>query len=267
MRSPLPALPLFELIGWNNPSEIAGFASHKDAFSRRAVAVAYRYLDLDNMMQPLLELLTDPDEKVALEALETVKVIANEHSLGLLKRIFPEAQDPEFRSAIIDAFANIGSSEVVPVILGSTKEANWKVRLSAARALYKLSGSESLRHLEHLLNDSDGAVKACVNSVFYRETAKKEYFEALVDLLRDLSTRARKVAADELLDMESDENLKIVVDSFADQETDLQKYILRRLENNKSKILYQCFLTLFKNSGEKIRPYIVEAVRRAGLVC
>jgi HEAT repeat protein len=218
------------------------------------------------MIKPLLELLTDPDEKVALEALETLRVIGNEHALGLLKRIFPEAQAPEFRSAIIDVFASIGSSEVVPVILGSCKEASWKVRLSAAKALYKLSGKDALRHLEHLLKDSDGAVRACVNSIFFRESGKTEYLNNLSELLHDLSVRARRIAADELLSIDSDENLKIVIDGFADQEPDLQKFILRKLETSKSKILYQCFLTLFKISGERIRPAIVESVRRAGLV-
>lgn len=266
LRSPLPALPLYELVGWNKPDEIASFASHKEAFSRRAVAIAYRYLELDEMIQPLLELLTDSDEKVALEALETVKVIGSEPALGLLKRIFPEAQEPEFRSAILDAFASMGKSEVVPVILGSTKEANWKVRLSAARALYVLSKKDSLRHLEHLLGDPDGAVRAVVNGIFYRESGKKEYLTALAELLHDLSGRARRTAADELLGMDSDENLKLVLDGFAEQETDLQKHILRKLENSRSKILYQCFLTIFKSSGEKTRPFVVEAVRRAGLV-
>jgi HEAT repeat protein len=139
---------LYELVGWNKPDEIAAFANHKETNARRAVAVAYRYLNLDDKLQPLIELLSDPEEKVAIEALETVKVIGSEHSLGLLKRIFPETQDAVFRSAIIDAFASIGRSEVVPVILGSTKEASWKVRLAASRALYKLAGNESLRHLE-----------------------------------------------------------------------------------------------------------------------
>ena len=200
------------------------------------------------------------------EALETVKVIGSEHSLGLLKRIFPETQDPVFRSAIIDAFASIGRNEVVPVILGSSKEASWKVRLSAARALHKLAGNDALKHLEHLLDDPDGAVKACVNGVFYLATGKKEYLDVLTGLITDLSKRTRKAAADELLDVESDVTLRTVIASFSEQEFELQKHILRRLEFSRSKILYQCFLAIFKNSGEKIRPFIVEAVRRAGLV-
>ncbi len=266
MRTPIPPLPFFELVGWNKPDEIAAFASHKDAEARRAVAVAYRYLNLDDKLQPLIELLSDSDEKVALEALETVKVIGNEHSLGLLKRMFPEAQDPVFRSAIIDAFASIGRNEVVPVILGSTKEASWKVRLAASRALFKLSGGDSLRHLEHLQDDADGAVKACVNGIFYRATGQREYLESLSQLVGDLSKRTRKAAVDELLAIESDAALKAVIGSFSEQEFELQKYILRKMEKSKSKILYQCFLSIFKISGEKIRPAIVEAIRRSGLV-
>jgi HEAT repeat protein len=155
---------------------------------------------------------------------------------------------------------------MVPVVLGSTKEANWKVRLSAARALYKLAGKDSLRHLERLLNDADGSVKAAVNGLFFRETAQKQYVENLTELLGDLSKRTRRVAAEELLAIETDSTLKTVVNVFAEQDGELQKFILRKLENSRSKILYQCFLTMFKNSGEKIRPSVVEAVRRAGLV-
>lgn len=266
LRSPLPPIPTYELVGWNKPEEIASYASHNDAAARRAVAVAYRYLELDSKLQPLVELIGDADEKVALEALETVKVIGSEQSLGLLKRIFPETQDPVFRSAIIDAFASIGRNEVVPVILGSTKEASWKVRLAAAQALYKLAGNDALKHLEHLLEDPDGAVKACVNGAFFRATGKKEYLEVLAGLITDLSKRTRKAAADELLAIESEAALKMVIASFSEQEFELQKHILRRLEFSRSKILYQCFLSIFKTSGEKIRPFIAEAVRRAGLV-
>lgn len=266
LRPPIPPLPLFELVGWNKPDEIAAFASHKEGYARRAVAVAYRYLDLDDKLQPLIELLSDTEEKVAIEALETVKAIGSEHSLGLLKRMFPETQDSVFRAAIIDAFASIGRSEVIPVILGSTKEASWKVRFAASKALYKLSGAEALRHLEHLLTDADGGVKACVNGIFFKATGQQEYLETLGELVTDLSRRTRKAAVDELLAIDADAALKLVVNSFSEQEFELQKHILRKMESGKSKILYQCFLTLFKNSGERIRPGIVEAIRRAGLV-
>ncbi len=266
LRSPLPAVPIYELVGWNKPDEIASFAAHPEAASRRAVAVAYRYLALDDHAQPLLELLSDSDEKVALEALGTIKEIGSDSCLGLLKKIFPEAQEPIFRSAIIDAFASIGRSEVVPVILGSTKEGSWKVRYSAAKALYKLSGKESLRHLEDLLEDGDGAVKAAVNSIFYRETGKSTYLENMRDLMDDLSIRARKSTADELLSLDNEKTIQIIVDSFADQEFELQRYILGKLEFSKSKLLYQCFLTIFKITDERIRPYIIEAVRRSELV-
>lgn len=266
LRSSLPSLPIFELVGWNKPEEVASFASHQEPHARRAVAIAYRYLELDAKMRPLHELLSDPDEVVALAALETVRVIGNESSLGLLKRILPETADPGFRSAILDAFAAIGKSEVVPVILGSTKEDNWRVRLSAARALYKLSGKDSLRHLEHLLEDPDGAVRAGVNAIFLRETGKDQYLTVLDAMLSDLSQRARKVTADELLKINSEKALKILTSNFSEQETGLQKQILRGLEISKSPILYQCFLKIFKASSEIIRPSIIESIRRAGLV-
>lgn len=266
LRASMPRVKLFELVGWNKPEEIASFVRHEDKQARRSVAIAYRYMDLDDRLQSLMELISDTEEEVALAALETLKEIGSEQSLGLLKRIFPETPDPEFRSAIIDVFATIGNKTVVPLILASTKEANWKVRLSAAKALYKLSQKDSLKHLEHLLGDSDGGVRAAVNSIFYTLTKKTEYYDNLVGLLVDLSQRARKIAVEELLSFESEVAIKAVVASFGEQETEIQKQILRKLEFTQSKILYQSYLKLFRQSGEPIRKLIVNSVRRAGLV-
>ncbi|MBR4330634.1 MAG: hypothetical protein IKP71_12380, partial [Candidatus Riflebacteria bacterium] len=38
VRATLPAIPLFELVGWNKPDEIAQYIKHEDASARRAVA-------------------------------------------------------------------------------------------------------------------------------------------------------------------------------------------------------------------------------------
>lgn len=266
LRPSMPAMQMFELVGWNSPDEIASYANHERPESRRSVAVAFRYLEfLDDKLPVLLSLISDKDENVRFEALETVKVIANERMLGVLKNIFPESKNPEFRALILDAFGEIGSKEVMPVVLGSTKESNWRVRLSASKALYKLCGNEALKNLEPLLQDQDGSVKVTVNHIFYKETNKSEYLNVLIEMVSGLSKRTRRNAIDALLDIGNDVSIKEVINSFSEQETDIQRHILRRLESSKSSILYQCFLSLFKSSGERIRSDIVEAVKRAGI--
>ena len=266
LRSPLPPVPLFELVGWNKPSEIAEFASSDKASARKAVAVAYRYLELDTNIQPIIELLSDSDESVAFEALETVKTIGSKQVFSFLKKIFLEAQDPLFKSKMVDAFASIGNSEIVPVILGSTKEKSWKVRLSAVKALYKLSGSDAVRHIEPLTSDSDPAVRACANGIMAKETGKSSYLKVVQELLSDLSVRGRKVAFDELLEMDNDVALEMISDSFCEQDTELQKYVLRKLEYSKCKSLYKCFLTIFKKSDAVNKVYVVESIQRAEMV-
>ena len=265
VRATLPAIPLFELVGWNKPDEIAQYTKHEDASARRAVAVAYRYFELEDM-HPLIELLGDKDPSVVFEAISTISFIGSEKTNGVLKLRLPEATDPEIKSKIIEAFGNAGKPSVLPVVLASTKEKSWKVRLAATKALYQLGGEEALVHLEGMLNDPDTIVRVVANSIFYKETNKQEYLSFLIAALGDASKRARATAVDCLMAIGTDRALKEITNSFANQDTDLQKHILTKMVGSKSKILYQCFLTMFKNSSEALRPHIVEAVRRAGIV-
>ena len=88
----------------------------------------------------------------------------------------------------------------------------------------------------------------------------------MISSLNDASKRARATAVDCLMKIGTDKALKEITNSFPNQEADLQKHILTKMVDSRSKILYQCFLTMFKNSNEALRPHIVEAVRRAGIV-
>lgn len=265
VRSNLPAIPLYELVGWNKPSEIASYVKNEDPAVRRAVAVAYRYFDLEDL-HPLVELLRDKDRGVVNSAIYTISYIGNDKMNGALKVILPEAIEPDIKSKIIEAFGNAGNPSILPVVLASTKESNWKVRLAATKALYQLGGGKALQHLEPMLSDPDGIVRVVANSIFYKETNKPEYFAELIEGLHDASRRARATSIECLLAIDSEAALKEVTNVFPNQELDLQKHILTKMLNSKSKILYQCFLTMFKNSNEILRPYIIEAVRQAGIV-
>ncbi len=265
VRATLPAIPLFELVGWNKPDEIAQYIKHEDVSARRAVAVAYKYFELEDL-HPLIELLTDKDSTVVFEAIRTISYIGSEKTNGVLKLRLPEANDPEIKSKIIEAFGNAGNPSVLPVVLASTKENSWKVRLAATKSLYQLGGGEALNHLQVMLNDPDSSVRVVANSIFFKETNNTSYFNILVEALSDASKRARATAVDCLMAIGTDRALKEITNAFGNQEIDLQKHILTKMVNSKSKILYQCFLTIFKNSSEALRPHVVEAVRRAGIV-
>lgn len=265
LRPSLPPIPFFEVMGWNKKEEMFAFASHKEAYARRAVAVAFRYLEFDDL-GPLLGLLSDPDEKVVLETLSTIAEIGDARAMGMLKKLLPESRDPMIRSGILKAFGGIGSAEVIPLIKASMKDAQWQVRYQAVLAMAGLAGTECLKHIEELAGDDDGAVRAAVHQVKYLETQNRAELEALNELLTDLSGRARKAAAEALIKIGTREALAMVAKTFHDQEAALCRHILRLLMECRSQSLYQTFLTLFQHSGEKLRPEIVAAVRRARLV-
>jgi hypothetical protein len=266
LRANMAPAKMFELVGWTTPDEMVSYANHPEPSARRALAVAFRYLEfLDDKMSVLLTLASDPEEAVRYEALETIKVIANDRTLGMLKYIFPEAKNPEFRAIILDAFGEIGNPEVMPIVLGSTKESNWRVRRSAACTLHRLGGKDSLKNLEALLDDVDDSVRVAVHHIYYKETQNPTYLNSIISLLTNLSKRTRFNAVKALLDLGHDNAIKAIINSFSEQDVEIQRYILRRLEESKSKILYQCLLSLFKTSSEDIRTEIVEVIKRAGI--
>lgn len=264
LRPPLPAVAFFEVIGWNKKEDIFAFANHKESFARRAVAVAYRYLDFDDMA-PLLGLLADDDEKVTLEALATISEIGDERALGILKKILPDAKNPGLRSAIIEAFGKVGNQEIVPVLLASTKDTNWQVRFHAMRSLYKIAGNEAIKHIEHMTEDNNGAVRAAIHHILYNQYRTDNHLNALKELLMDLSLRARKAAAEALVEIATQTSLSLVAQSFTAQENDLRRHILRLFIRAKSSNLYQNFLNVFHDVDEKDRGEVIAAVRRARL--
>jgi len=265
LRSPMPAIPFYEVVGWNKREEVFAFASHQDPYPRRAVAVAYRYCDFEDLT-PLMGLLSDPDEKVALEALATVSEIGADRALGILKKILPEAKNPILRSGIIESLGRAANDEMLPVLLAATKDVNWQVRFQAVKSLYRIARNESIRHIEHMVNDDDGAVRAAIHKILYEQYKLDKHLNALRDLLIDLSVRARKAAIEALVEIGSHSALFLVAQSYTVQEPDVKKLILRLLMKTRSNVLYQTFLNLFQNADECDRADIVWALRRSNLI-
>ncbi|MFZ2957327.1 MAG: HEAT repeat domain-containing protein [Candidatus Ozemobacteraceae bacterium] len=265
LRDSLPPIAFFEVMGWNKKEEIFAFASHQETYARRSVAVAYRYLDFEEL-GPLLQLLSDDDEKVVMEALATVAAIGDDRALGILKRILPEAQKPAIRAAIIEAMGRIGKEDIVPVLLASSKDVNWQVRFQAVRGLYRVAGKDAIRHLEELRGDEDGAVRAAVRRIFYAYSQSEKDLSGLGELLTDLSTRARKAAMEALIDIGTPVALKMLAGCFREQDGEGRRYLLRLLMNASDGSLYQCFLSIFHEADERERSEIVSAMRRAKLV-
>ncbi len=265
LREPLPPVPIYELVGWNKKEEIFAFTSHQEVYARRAVAVAFRYLDFDDI-SPLLNLLADPDERVTLETLDTIAEIGDDRVLGILKKILPEAKNSHIRSVIIHALGSIGREEILPVLLASTKDVNWQVRFQAVQALFSVCKKDADKHLQDLVRDEDGAVRAVVHKILYLNHPDPEHLQILGELMFDLSLRARKAAIEALIEIGEEPALLAVVNAFPEQENDLKRLILRLLMNSRSKNLYRIFLDLFEKSDERSRGDIVAAVRRANLM-
>ncbi|MBF0545849.1 MAG: HEAT repeat domain-containing protein [Candidatus Riflebacteria bacterium] len=264
LRHVLPAIAFFEVMGLNKKEELFAFASHAESRVRRAVAVAYRYLEIEEN-GPLFGLLSDPDEKVVIEALSTVSEIGDDRALGILKKILPEAQKTVVKSAIIEAMGKIAKEDILPILLASTKDTNWLVRFNASRSLYRVAKGEALKHLEHLLKDENGAIRAMINGIFFLQNGSDKHLLNLRDLLTDLSVRARRAAIDALTEIGNPQAIFMISESWSQQDPETQSFLLKKLMNLNSPILYQAFLNMFKNADEKGRAEIAVVMKKSGI--
>ncbi len=266
LRPSLPAVAFHELLGLNKIEDIVAFATHEDSARRRMVAVVFRYMKFDDLA-PLFGLANDSVEEVALAALETVYELADPRSMGVLKKALHEAASPRLRGAIIRALGALGQQEILPVLLGSTRDSHWQVRYHAVEALDAVMGAESPKQLQQLLTDEDGAVRSSIHRILLQRTGDETHLTALDRLTTDLSVRARRHALKALLKIGSPAALQAACRGIiAQDEAEVRAEFIEQLAEVRAKGLYTAFLTLFANLPESDRPRLVAALLRSAVV-
>lgn len=257
----LPAMKFYEIIGWNKKEEIYSYINHQNASVRKAVATAFKYLEFEELM-PLHHLASDNDESVALEAIKTLAEIKDDRSLAVLKKLVTETKNPFIRSEVINALGNLQKSDLMPIFLGYIKDIHWRVRRNSIYAIYNTLGEDSIKHIEQLLSDENGAVRAAALEVFYKVTKNSVYLKELKNLLNDLSVRARKSAILALCSINTNESLAIIVSTFPELDNDLQRFTIAQIQNLNlpQDKKWQYLLSFYKASNEKTRAEIVNLV-------
>ncbi|HNV72806.1 MAG TPA: HEAT repeat domain-containing protein, partial [Candidatus Ozemobacteraceae bacterium] len=246
LRPILPQLSFFEVVGLNKREEIFAFASHKEAVFRQAVAISYRYLEMSDVT-PLLSLVADSDERVALEALKTVSFLGDQRAQGILKKYLSETKNAGLRAAVIEALSATGKEDIVPLLLAASKDVHWQVRFKAAQGLYTILRQDSIKHLAPLRQDDDGAVRSAIHEIYFKETGERSEVQALGNLLTDLSVRARKAAMEALARIGNDDAMQLLAQSFRQQDHDLRKAMVRVVAGSRSPQSHACLLKMFAN--------------------
>ncbi len=262
LRPILPQLSFFEVVGLNKREEIFAFASHKEAAFRQAVAISYRYLEMSDVT-PLLSLVTDSDERVAMEALKTVAFLGDQRAQGILKKYLSETKNANLRSAVIEALSATGKEDIVPLLLAATKDVHWQVRFKAAQGLYSILHQDGIKHLAPLRQDDDGAVRSAIHEIYFKETGDRSEVQALGNLLTDLSVRARKAAMEALARIGNDEAMQLLAQSFRQQDNDLRKAMVRIVANSRTPASYASLLKMFAACDEQERMNLLPFMRRA----
>ena len=262
LRPSLPQLSFFEVVGLNKREEIFAFASHKEAVFRQAVAISYRYLDMSDVT-PLLSLVADSDERVAMEALKTISYLGDQRAQGILKKYLSETKSASLRAAVIEALSATGKEDIVPVLLAATKDVHWQVRFKASQGLYSILHQDGIKHLAPLRQDDDGAVRSAIHEIFFKETGDRKEIQALGSLLTDLSVRARKAAMEALGRIGTEDALQLLAQTFRQQDPDLRKAMVRLISGSRSPHAYGCLLKIFAVCDEPERMSMIPLMRRA----
>ncbi|MCK4850111.1 MAG: HEAT repeat domain-containing protein [Phycisphaerae bacterium] len=149
----------------------------KDPKVRVSFAEALGYIGGAEAVQPLIDLLADPDPLVVGKAALALGNLASDENLGLPKAPIEEALldryekttsatavDAELRSQILSAMAQVGSSSFRPLFLQALKDTSVDSCIAAIEGLRSLGPNnrrkETLAAIRPLLADKDRAVRA-----------------------------------------------------------------------------------------------------------
>jgi HEAT repeat protein len=175
------------------PGLIKALGFKKDPLVRRDAAEALGQMGDARAVEPLLEVLTDPDRDVRIGAANALGQIGDlsavEPLLGSLRD-----EDPGVREAAVGAFCRLGGalgehfdSRAIAPLIESLKDGYAAVREGAAGALGKM-GPPAVMPLLDALRDPDGAVRKGASEALVKIGAPA--IEPLVATLGDPELRA-----------------------------------------------------------------------------
>lgn len=136
-----------------------------------------------HFVEPLINLLKDPDLPVRVAALHALSNSSDERRIGPILKLFKN-EVPHLRASSVEAIGKTGKAEYLPMILPLLKDPSYEVRVAAITALEQIKSPETLAPIISMLNDKDTDVrKKAVESLTQLRDPRsvKELIATLID--------------------------------------------------------------------------------------
>jgi hypothetical protein len=144
----------------------------------------------------LIEALYDEDGRIRTAAVKLLGEYGDPNSVPEFLNLLNKETDGSIRWAVTAALGRMGTS-AVPGLIEALRDENWKVRRSAAEALWALGEPEAVAGLVVALNDRNDVVRQAASSALEAMSTM-----AVPELIKALANRDRQVgrAAAEMLE-------------------------------------------------------------------
>lgn len=141
----------------------------------------------------LLDALTDDDRRIRVAAAKALGEIGDPTAVAPLLHILIDDSDSDLRWAATGALGRIGQV-ALPGLLAALRDDNWKVRRSAAEALWSMAEPQAVPALLEALADRNDVVRQAVGGAL--ESLGESAVPALIEMLRTGDRQASQAAAD-----------------------------------------------------------------------
>lgn len=166
--------------------------------TRFAVAQTFEQLQLQDprIVQPLIDLLKDPNLPVRVTAMQALGNLTDERRIDPLLATL-KAELPQMRAIAVEALGKTGDEKYLSMLLPLLKDPNFEVRLSVITALGRIKSPDSLAPIVSMLKDADTDVRKCAVESLGR-LGDARAVESLVPMLIDYESIVRHATANAL---------------------------------------------------------------------
>jgi serine/threonine-protein kinase len=155
--------------------------THKEV--RQAALEGLASLQMTFDVEPICQLLRDPDLTVQSKAIETLVRMNNPHAVHHLLDVLQDESE-YVRRAAVEVLNAIGNTNAIKDLLGALRDKDWWVRVRAADALGHIGGPRVIEAIIPLMRDEDTFIRRCVIEILNTKNDART-FDALLEALED----------------------------------------------------------------------------------
>jgi HEAT repeat protein/tRNA A-37 threonylcarbamoyl transferase component Bud32 len=264
-KDPIARMHIINLLAkFNRPEVVQAIQSQlrdPNKFIRQAALNALAKTDGQALdIEPLCEMLRDPDLEVANKAIDVVVKARHPETMKHLVHVLRD-ENENARRAAVEVLNELGTTRDVKELLTSLRDDDWWVRSRAADALGKIGGPRVVDAVLELIRDPDDEVRRAAIEIL-NQTRDQRAVKSLIEATRDPDWWVAERAVDALAEIGSAEAVPPLVALLDQAPAKSLPSVVRALGKIGDTNVVRPILTLLDRPEKEIRIEAMSALAR-----